>query len=111
MLNLGSLTPRRPRARSAMFALLALFWVAQLQGLAHAVSHLSARAEGLAAAHALVCSDCASATTAGAAPLPTLAGLAVPLPAAEAPARSLPAAPDREVAFRYRSRAPPAAPI
>ncbi len=87
---------------------MAIFWLAQLQGVSHLVSHLS---RDHAAPHALVCSDCIASADAGAAPVST-----VSLPALEAPADSAPAfagvdRPADRPAVAYRSRAPPFASI
>jgi hypothetical protein len=98
----------RRRSRAAFVALAALFWLAQLQGVAHLVSHL---ARDHAAPHSLVCGDCIASADAGAAPLPAVVALAFAAPADGPPprlvARTVPAA----AATAYRSRAPPATPV
>ena len=94
------------RRRAGLLALLAIFWLAQLQGVSHLVSHL-----GLdrAAPHALVCGDCIAAADAGAAPIPALAEPALLAPASEAPPQTAGAVRTDDVLPAYRSRAPPAA--
>ncbi len=93
------------RRRAGLLALAAIFWLAQLQGLSHLVSHLS---RDHAAPHALVCGNCIASADAGAGPLPELA---TPALAAPAPAVAPPLAPaliPERTTTAYRSRAPPA---
>ena len=92
------------RRRAGLLALAAIFWLAQLQGVAHLVSHL---ARDHAAPHSLVCGDCIASADAGAAPAP-----AITVPALAAPGEAaLPWPAPTPLAGRlttaYRSRAPP----
>lgn len=94
------------RRRAGLLALAAIFWLAQLQGVSHLVSHLG---RDHAAPHSLVCGDCIASADAGAAPLPAFAA-----PALAAPAEAAPLLPARALVTgrhtaAYRSRAPPAA--
>jgi hypothetical protein len=94
--------------------LVAIFWIAQVQGTVHAISHLSTSAgvsDRATVPHSLLCVECAGLSQAGAAPVVT-------------PPAVPPAAP-RDVRFEalsaavssvgrlaaYRSRAPPLSPI
>ena len=93
--------------RTALLALVAVFWLAQLQGLSHVVSHLG---RDHAAPHSLVCGACIASADAGAGPL-----LVVALPplvgtVAAPPQRSAGAEPTARVTTAYRSRAPPSTP-
>jgi len=94
--------------------LLALFWVAQLQGTVHAIGHLNAAAnlaERATAPHGLLCVECAAFAQAGAAPVAAAHSAPAAVPAAlllAAPSTPLIAA---ESVAAYRSRAPPFAPI
>lgn len=100
-----AISRRAARRRWAgLVALGAIFWIAQLQGLSHLVSHLG---RDHAAPHALVCGDCVASADAGAAPVLALAAPALVAPTDSAPpATALPA---RTEALRtaHRSRAPP----
>ena len=65
---------RRPTGRAGALALIAIFWLAQIHGIQHSITHLSALS-GIgdrSAPHALVCADCLAAAESGAAPLPFL---------------------------------------
>ena len=90
-----------------LLAIVMAFWVAQMHGLTHGLSHLG-RAH--AVQHMALCSDCLAAAAAGAAPTP---GDAPPPPVAmpdvrlPAPAVTAPMAAERAL---YRSRAPPPTP-
>ena len=92
-----------PRGLWLLVVVLA-FWVAQMHGFAHGVSHLG-RAN--VAPHAALCSDCLATADAGAAPTPAgpVAGPASmpPLPGTAV----LPAANPATTVAAYRSRAPP----
>jgi hypothetical protein len=108
----GPITSPRAGARTLALALLAAFWVAQLSGLAHAVSHLgSSRGMDGLAPHALVCTGCIAAADSGAAPVLAAPAGAPKAPSSAAPAARLPVSAGREAFADYRSRAPPAAPI
>ena len=100
---------RRPGARPWLAALLAIFWIAQLHGIQHGISHLGA-VPGMGdrtAPHTLVCTDCVASAEAGAAPL--LADIAPIFAASAAGHEALPTLPTRGRLFTaaYRARAPP----
>ena len=103
---------RRPGARPWLAALVAFFWVAQLHGIQHGVSHLgSAAGTGdRTAPHTLVCTDCVASAEAGAAPL--LADTAPSFTPSSALPEALPLLPGRGRTFTaaYRARAPPVTP-
>jgi hypothetical protein len=85
------------------------FWIAQVQGTLHGISHLGSDAgmHDRPVPHALVCSDCIGFAQAGAAPLPAPIDSALLVLAHSPPrsaARSVQAA---ELAHSYQSRAPP----
>ena len=104
---------RRPTGRAGALALIAIFWIAQLHGIQHSISHLSALSSlgDRSAPHALVCADCLAAAESGAAPLPaTLIVTATVSPTLHAPLGAVVVV-DRLFAAAYRSRAPPTAPI
>jgi len=94
--------------------LLAIFWIAQVQGSVHAISHLGGDAghsKPALVAQSGPCGECAALSQAGAAPIlapPNACGLplSTELPASPV-VLSVAAAPR---AF-YRSRAPPFSPI
>jgi hypothetical protein len=52
-------------------ALIALFWIAQIQAAVHGISHLQFRAElhDQTQPHSLLCTDCVGYSQAGAAPI------------------------------------------
>ena len=94
--------------------LVAIFWIAQVQGTVHAIGHLNAAQELSQRAtvpHSVICVECAAFAQAGAAPV-----AAPPAPVLAAtvdgdistPAIAVIAA---DAAAAYRSRAPPASPI
>jgi hypothetical protein len=87
---------------------MAIFWLAQLQGVSHLVSHLS---RDHAAPHALVCADCIASADAGAAPVSNVSLLALEAPADSAPSFCGVYRPADRPAVAYRSRAPPVASI
>ena len=93
------------RRRAGLLALAAIFWLAQLQGVSHLVSHLS---RDHAAPHSLVCGDCIASADSGAAPLPEVSApvLAAPTEAAAPLPAQAPVA--ERLTTAYRSRAPPA---
>jgi hypothetical protein len=94
--------------------LAAIFWIAQVQGTVHGISHLTGSADAsdhVSAPHGVLCAECAAFAQAGAAPILALPA-AGPVVAADgviemASAVSVSAAP----AHAYRSRAPPRSPI
>lgn len=104
---------RRTRQLAPAF-LLAVFWLAQVQGTVHAIGHLTAAqslSQRATVPHSVFCVECAAFAQAGAAPVvaPPAPLLAAPVDVAYAtPARVILAA---ERAASYRSRAPPTASI
>jgi hypothetical protein len=99
--------------KSCLVALTLLFWIAQIQGTMHGISHLGgdSRLHDRPVPHALVCSDCAAHAQAGAAPLPTHAEAALLVLADAAPANAPRALSASDPAYNYQSRAPPATSI
>lgn len=101
---------RFPPLHAFLFA--ALLWVAQMQGVVHGISHLGGDQAGMrdiAAAHTLVCPDCAAYAQAGAAPVPVVSGVLLEPPARRL-ARVFPEARlSSTTAYSYQSRAPPCA--
>lgn len=100
---------RRLGARPWLAALVAIFWIAQLHGIQHGISHLGA-APGMGdrtAPHTLVCTDCVASAEAGAAPL--VADIALIFAASAAGHEALPTLPilGRLFTAAYRARAPP----
>jgi hypothetical protein len=94
--------------------LVAIFWIAQVQGTVHAVGHLG-RSEGVSdratIPHSVLCLECAAVSQAGAAPILSLPALVAASPTdgvVEATVESVWAA---APAAAYRSRAPPLSPI
>ncbi len=104
-MNSRATSNRAARRRWAgLLALGAIFWIAQLQGLSHLVSHLG---RDHAAPHALVCGDCVASADAGAAPVSALAVPALLAPTDAMPVRSVLPRRDEALVTAYRSRAPP----
>jgi hypothetical protein len=103
------------RTRQLVPALLvAIFWIAQVQGTVHAIGHLTTAqslSQRATVPHSVFCVECAAFAQAGAAPVaaPPAPLLAAPVDAAiETPALTVIAA---TPAAAYRSRAPPTSPI
>jgi hypothetical protein len=94
--------------------LVAIFWIAQVQGTVHAISHLNTPvrvSNDAAFPHSLLCVECAGLAQAGAAPVLSLPATFVASATDvrfEAPTIVLAAA---GPAAAYRSRAPPLSPI
>ena len=113
MERIRTLVTRRPTGRVGALALLAVFWVAQLHGIQHSVSHLGALTGvgDRTAPHALVCADCVASAETGAAPLSRT--LELPATVCHTAHESLPTlvVRDRLLVAAYRSRAPPATSI
>ena len=100
--------PAAPTAlRARLIVLVAIFWLAQLQGLSHGISHLGQSGRDHALPHPALCADCIASADAGAAPMSVLA-VPVLLPAAsDAMAAPAPSEPRLSPIPGYRSRAPP----
>jgi hypothetical protein len=94
--------------------LLAIFWIAQVQGTVHAASHLVSPAgvsDRATVPHGVLCLECAAVFQAGAAPVlsfPTGFLASPPGGVLETPATAVIAA---DPLAAYRSRAPPLPPI
>lgn len=85
-----------------------LFWLAQLQGLSHGISHLGQAGRDHAVPHAALCVDCIASANAGAAPLMALAVPVLVAAAAVAAVATLGSRTAECLVAAYRSRAPPA---
>ena len=89
----------------------ALFWIAQIQGIAHAISHIRAgqgyQDEGPIGS--LICAECIAVSQAGAAPVASDASPAIAQASTERPVEPTAAAPASDSAVGFRSRAPPVA--
>ena len=61
----------RPSAKLLCVVLVGVFWIAQIQGVAHDIAHLEPRSglQDQAPTHSLICADCAAFSQAGAAPV------------------------------------------
>lgn len=88
--------------------LLAMLCFAQLQGLAHGISHLS---HDRGAPHASVCGACVAAAETAAAPPPSAAAIAVAVASGAVPPGSSAATAGLRRVAAYRSRGPPATSI
>lgn len=100
---------RVPRSLSCL-ALVAIFWIAQMQGVAHGISHLgSARGVGdhSALTSGASCVECAAFAQSGAAPLTAVPGLVLAPAVRQTPAEPELTAVAAAPAHAYRSRAPP----
>lgn len=94
--------------------LLAIFWIAQVQGTVHAVGHLGVPAgvsDRATVPHSVLCLECAAVSQAGAAPI-----LSLPTTFLESPTDAVCETTTAGVAAAvpaaaYRSRAPPHSPI
>ena len=99
--------------KACLVALTLLFWIAQVQGTLHGISHLD-RDAGMhdrPAPHAVVCSDCVGYAQAGAAPLPAPIDGALVRLADSAPGATPHGLLALELTHNYQSRAPPATSI
>ncbi len=104
-MNRRAIAKRAARRRNVgLLALVAIFWLAQLQGVSHLISHLSREH---AAPHALVCGDCIASADAGAAPVSSVAVLVLTTPTSSALPQLVQALRSDRLPAAYRSRAPP----
>jgi hypothetical protein len=95
--------------KACLIALTLFFWIAQIQGTLHGISHLG-RDTGMherPVPHALVCSDCVGFAQAGAAPLPTPLDCALLVLDHSQPRSAPRSSATAELAHSYQSRAPP----
>ena len=105
---------RRPPRKYVHALLLAIFWIAQVQGTVHAVGHLGSPAgvsDRATVPHSFICLECAAVSQAGAAPVLSLPTAFLALQTGgvvEATAAAVIAAGPLTA---YRSRAPPPSPI
>ena len=95
---------------TAPILLAALFWLAQLQGTWHSMSHLTDAThthQSVHAAHTPICLDCAALAQAGGAPITALSSAALLSLTDDRPILfSIEASPTR-TRVAYHSRAPP----
>jgi hypothetical protein len=94
--------------------LAAIFWIAQVQGTVHGISHLGGPAGASdqgPVPHSIVCGECAALAQAGAAPILALPAAAFASPVDEISGTALVRVPPAPTAHAYRSRAPPHSPI
>jgi anti-sigma factor ChrR (cupin superfamily) len=94
--------------------ILAIFWIAQVQGTVHAIGHLRSVESTTKASHVAqsgVCAECAALSQARSAPTTTRSVTSALSPANEVPTTdavlSVATTPDTF----YRSRAPPTSPV
>lgn len=102
------------RIRPFLQALLvAIFWIAQVQGTVHAVGHLSAAgvSDRATVPHSVLCLECAAVSQAGAAPILSLPTTFLELPTDAVAETSVAGRHATATAAAYRSRAPPISPI
>lgn len=104
------LAPMRRFLKLNAVLLAVLLLAAQLQGMAHGISHLGGRgaAHDLLAAHATVCADCVAFAQAGAAPVLVSPALALRVSDDVVARAPLPPRVSARPVASYRSRAPPA---
>lgn len=103
----------RPSRKLLHLLLVAIFWIAQVQGTVHAIGHLGADgvSDGATAPHGVICVECAAFAQAGAAPV-----LSLPTTTLLVPTDGVVATPATAVVFgapaaAYNPRAPPSSPI
>lgn len=94
--------------------LVAVFWLAQVQGTVHAIGHLTAAqslSQRATVPHGVFCVECAAFAQAGAAPVAAPLAPLLAAPTEVAHVTPVLAAIAAEPAASYRSRAPPTSPI
>jgi hypothetical protein len=94
--------------------LVAIFWIAQVQGTVHAIGHLNATpgvSDHATVPHNAVCVECAALSQAGAAPVLALPATLVGLPTGTADGAISVVVIAADSAAAYRSRAPPLPPM
>ena len=94
--------------------LLAIFWIAQVQGTVHAIGHLGIPAgvsDRATVPHSVLCFECAAVSQAGAAPLLSLPTTYFESPTDAVIEIAVADVPSAAPAAGYRSRAPPLSPI
>jgi hypothetical protein len=94
--------------------LVAMFWIAQVQGTVHAVGHLGSPAgvsDRATVPHSVLCLECAAVSQAGAAPVLSLPTTYLASPSEGAVETSAAAVIAADSLTAYRSRAPPLSPI
>ena len=103
----------RPSRRLLHLLLVAIFWIAQVQGTVHAIGHLGAAgvSDGATAPHGIICVECAALAQAGAAPVLSLPATALFVPTGGFVATSTTTVVVSAPAAAYNSRAPPFSPI
>jgi hypothetical protein len=103
---------RRIRQIAPVF-LIAIFWIAQVQGTVHAVGHLGSAgvSDRATLPHSVICLECAAVSQAGAAPILSLPSIALASPTDGAVETTVVGVVAAAPAAAYRSRAPPLSPI
>ena len=104
---------RRPR-KHLHALLLAIFWIAQVQGTVHAVGHLGSPAgvsDRATVPHSFLCLECAAVSQAGAAPVLSLPTTFLAAPTDGVVETTAAAVIATNPLAAYRSRAPPLSPI
>ena len=93
--------------------LVAIFWIAQVQGTVHAVGHLGAAGVSYRATapHSVLCLECGAVSQPGAAPIPSLPTTSLESPTDAVVERSVAGLHATAPAAAYRSRAPTISPI
>ena len=105
---------RRPPRKYVHALLLAIFWIAQVQGTVHAIGHLGSPAgvsDRATVPHSLICLECAAVSQAGAAPVLSLPTAFLALQTGGVVEATAAAVIGADPLTAYRSRAPPLSPI
>lgn len=103
----------RPPRKHLHALLLAIFWIAQVQGTVHAVGHLGTPAgvsDRATVPHNVLCLECAAVSQAGAAPVLSLPTTFLASPTGGVPETTAAAFIAADPLTAYRSRAPPLSP-
>jgi hypothetical protein len=104
----------RPTRKHLHALLLAIFWIAQVQGTVHAIGHLGSPAgvsDRATVPHSLICLECAAVSQAAAAPVLSLPTTFLPLQTGGVVGTTAAAVTAADPVAAYRSRAPPLSPI
>jgi len=98
----------------APILLAAIFWIAQVQGTVHAVSHLGGAggvSDRATVPHSVLCLECAAVSQAGAAPILSLPAISATSPTDGVVDATVEGTVAAAPSAAYRSRAPPLSPI
>jgi hypothetical protein len=104
----------RPSRKHLHALLIAIFWIAQVQGTVHAVGHLGSPAgvsDRATVPHSVLCLECAAVSQAGAAPVLSLPTTFLASPTGGLVETTAAAVIAADPLTAYRSRAPPISPI